>query len=53
MNELLQWAAIIALGIMFAKAKVGSTAAGVLGILALAGKALETLTTFIGGKKKP
>jgi hypothetical protein len=51
MNELLQWAAIVALAVWFSRLQVGTAASNLVALLALAGRGIEAIIKYLGGTK--
>jgi len=52
MNDLLQWAAIIALAVWLSRVQVGGTVTNLVALLVLAGRGIDVIIKYLGGSKK-
>lgn len=51
MNDILQWAAIIALAVWLSRLQVGGTITNLVALLALLGRGIDKIVKFLGGEK--
>jgi hypothetical protein len=50
MNELFQWAAIVALAVWLSRLQVGTAASNLVALLAMAGRGIDAIVKYLGGK---